>query len=102
MPDWAREPFAGTDNPVPKGIEKDNADRSRSIVERPRGDWVDLRQAKCDRDEANPEHGQDRDWVRELAEVERSSHEFVRVDDTQGDGQPCYKLVHDLQQEVRG
>jgi len=87
MPHWAREPLAGTDNPEPEGIEKDDADGNRGVVERLRGDRVDLRQAKGDRDEADPEHSRDRDWERELAEVEWSSHESVRIDDTQSDGQ---------------
>ena len=61
--DRAREPLAGAEGPEPKGVGKDNPDGDGRVVERLRADRVELREAKGDRDEGNPEHGGDRDWV---------------------------------------
>jgi hypothetical protein len=83
--DRAREPRAGANGPEPQGVGKDNPDCYGCIVERLRADRVELWEAKRDRDKDNPKHGGDRDWVRELAEMEWSSHESICMYDAQGD-----------------
>lgn len=83
--DRAREPRAGANGPEPQGISKYNPDCYGRIVERLCADRVELREAKRDRDKAYPEYGGDRDWVRELAEMERPSHESICIYDPQGD-----------------
>lgn len=83
--DRAREPRAGAKGPIPQGIGKDDPDCYRCIVERPRADRVKLWEAKRNRNEGDPEHCSDRDWVRELVQMEWSSHESICVYDAQGD-----------------
>jgi hypothetical protein len=77
-----------TEGPGAEGVGEHNANGNRCIIERLRIDRIQLWQAKDDRDKGNPEHRGDGNCVRELAEVEWSSHESVRIDHAQGDGQP--------------
>jgi len=56
------------------------------VIVRLSADWVELREAKRDRGEGNPEYGSDRDGARELALMERPSHESLHhVYDAHGD-----------------
>ena len=84
--DGTREPLTSAESPEPEGVGQDDADGNRGVVERLRVDRVEFWEAKDDRDEGDPEHRGDSNWVRELAEVERSSHESVRVNHAQGNG----------------
>ena len=79
--DRAREPSVGAKGPEPKGVSKDNPDGHGRIVERLCANRVELREAKRDRDKCDPEHRGNRDRVRELAEMEWSSHKSLRVYD---------------------
>ena len=73
------------ENPRAQGVGKDKPDCYGCIVERLRTDRVELWEEKHDRDKGNPEHGGDRDWVRELAEMKWASHESICTYDAQGD-----------------
>jgi hypothetical protein len=56
--------------PEPEGVCKDNPDSNVRVVERLEVDRVEVWEAKDDRDEGDPEHDGDRDWVQALAEAE--------------------------------
>lgn len=99
--DGAREPLAAAHSPKPEGISEDDADGDRGVIERLRIDRIDLRETKYDRDECDPEYGGNRDRVRELAEVERPSHESVSVHHAQGDGE-SYDRLFQWRKEGKG
>jgi hypothetical protein len=54
-------------------------------------DRVELRDAKYDRYEGDPEHGGDCDWV---AAVERSSYKSICVDEVQGGRNSYDRIIH--------
>ena len=85
--DGSEKPLAGADDPEAEGADENDTESDWGVVESLGIDGVKLRKAKDDQHEADPERGDDRDWVREFAKVEGTSHKSVRVDDAQGDGQ---------------
>jgi len=84
--DGSYKPLAGADDPEAEGVNEDDTESDWGVVESLGIDGIELRKAKNDQHEGDPERGDDRGWVRELAKVEGTSHKSVRVDDAQGDG----------------
>jgi hypothetical protein len=86
LPDGAREPRAGAEEPKDESVGEHDADSNGGVVERLRVDRVELWETKDDRDERDPEYGHNRDRERERAKVEWPAHEPIRVDHAQSDG----------------
>ena len=72
-----RESCAGAKRREPQGVGNNKPNWYRYIIERLSTDRIEFSGAKRDRDKGNPEHGGDRDWVQELAEMEGSSQESI-------------------------
>jgi hypothetical protein len=89
LPDRSRKPLARRDEPRTKRVRNDDTHSNRRIIKRLRINRVKLRETKHDRDKRDPEHRGAGNHEREPAEMERPTHEAVRVQHAQRDRYPC-------------
>jgi len=86
LPNRADKPLPRRKQPSPHRADKNNPDRYDRIIERIFRHWVSSRETENDRDEADPENGDEGDGAGEEAEVEGAFFEVGWVEEADENG----------------